>query len=232
MGKTLGELAGFAMLLLIWILFLNMLQDFKLMDRKKVLLLEKVSLSLWGAGMFYLVLGGFFYNISIDQASIFQYDVLWGYGDYGRIMNNLEGGEVNGFFVAIYLKIAHAIGSLFFKQYLSAAIYTSFLFAITYGCQVYFLFLKLFGKSKADNLLPFVCFFPYAYRLFLPSPASMVCCLTALIIGGIFRIKNFHWISFFSNRKLKVSGWVYYFVLCILASFNIMIYYTEMLLRK
>lgn len=229
MGKMLGELAGFAMLMLVWILFLNMLQEFKIVSKRRALLMGKVSLALWGTGIFYLVLGGFFYNISIGQASIFQYDVIWGYGNYAQIMNHVEAGNVNGVFSAFYLMIAHGIGKLFFKQYIPAAVYTSFFFAITYGTLLYFIFLKIFGKQKADKLLPFICFGPFSYKLFLPSPVSMCCCMTVLIMWGILHI----------NKKLtlmkveiQVSQWLYYFLLCILTASDIMLYYKEMLVRS
>ncbi len=228
MGKTLGELAGFAMLLLIWILFLNMLKEFKLIGKKKALLIEKVSLCLWGTGIFYLVLGGFFYNISIDKAGIFQYDVIWGYGNYAQMMNQVEAGRGDGIVSSFYLMIARGVGKIFFQQYLSATVYTSFFFAIAYGTQLYFIFLKIFGKQTADKLLPFICFCPLAYQLFLPSPISMCCCILVLISGSIF----------YGSRKftlpkaeIRVSEWLYYFLLCILTALNIMLYYREMVVR-
>lgn len=228
MGKMLGELAGFAMLLLIWILFLNMLKEFKLISKERAVLVGKVSLCLWGTGIFYLVLGGFFYNISIGQASIFQYDVIWGYGDYAQIMSQVETGNVKGIFGALYLMLARGTGKLFFKQYLSATVYTSFFFAITYGTQLYFLFLKMFGKQRADKLLLFICFCPFAYKLFLPSPVSMCCCMVVLIIQGIFHV-NKMFVS--AKAGIRVSPWLYNFLLCILTAFNIMLYYKEMLIR-
>ncbi len=201
MGKLIGESAGFLMLLLIWILFLNMLKEFHLLRKERAALLGKVSLCLWGTGIFYLVLGGFFYNISIGQASIFQYDVIWGYGDYAQI----------------------------FEQYLSAAVYTSFFFAIAYGTQLYFLFFKIFGRQSADKLLPFICFCPFAYKLFLPSPVSMCCCLAVLIVQGIFQAgKRFPSLK----AGFRISPWLYNFLLCILTAFNVMLYYKEMLLGR
>lgn len=228
MGKTIGELAGFAMLLLIWVLFLNMLKELKLIRKEKALLIGKVSLCIWGAGIIYLVLGGFFYNISIDRAGIFQYDVIWGYGSYGQIMSQVENGSVQGIFSMIYLMIARGVGTLFFKQYLSAAIYTSFLFAIAFGTQLYFLFLKSFGSQWAEKLLLFMINFPFSYKLFLPSPVSMICCLVVMIVGGaIYGRKPFRQ----TGISCKISGWLYYFLLCAFVSVNIMLYYKEMLLR-
>lgn len=101
MGKTIGEAAGFSMLLLIWILFLNMLKELNISDSKHITLIRKISLSLFGTGVFYLVLGGFFYNISIGQTGIFQYDVVWGYGNYARLMDKVEQGTGNGLFSKI-----------------------------------------------------------------------------------------------------------------------------------
>ena len=229
MGKMIGELAGFAMLLLIWMLFLNMLKEFNLVDEKRILLIRKVSLCLWGTGMFYLVLGGFFFNISIDQASIFQYDVVWGYGNYAQMMAHAEDGIAQGIFSRIYLLIVRGIGNIFFKQFISATIYTSFLFAITYGTLLYFIFLDLFGKTNADKLLLLACFCPFAYKLFLPSPVSMVCCMTVLVIWIVLR-KNKNFIS--QKIKIRISDWLYYFLLCILTASSIMIYYREMLFRN
>ena len=228
MGKTIGELAGFAMLLLIWILFLNMLGELELLKKEKSLLIEKVSLSIWGTGIVYLVLGGFFYNISIDRTGIFQYDVIWGYGSYGQIMNQVENGSVQGVISKIYLMIARGIGAVFFKQYISAAVYTSFVFAIASGTQLYFLFRKSLGSRRAEKLLLLMIGFPFSYKLFLPSPVSMVCCLIILIAGGLI----------YAGRSLrllviscKISDWLYYFLLCAFLSVNIMLYYNEILLR-
>lgn len=116
MGKTIGEAAGFSMLLLIWILFLNMLKELNISDSKHITLIRKISLSLFGTGVFYLVLGGFFYNISIGQTGIFQYDVVWGYGNYARLMDKVEQGTGNGLFSMIYLLIARGIGTLFLNN--------------------------------------------------------------------------------------------------------------------
>lgn len=226
MGNTIGESAGFAMLLLIWILFLNMLKELNLISTERMALIRKVSLYLLGAGLIYLVLGGFFYNISIDQASIFQYDVVWGYGNYAQVMGQLESGirNGNGFFSMIYLLVARGIGTLLFKQYIPAAFYTSFFFAIAFGVRLYYLFLKAFGSQSAQNLLFLVFVCPFSYKLFLPSPASMVCCLAVFAFSSI-HIK-------LPKINLKVSHWSYYFLLIILTSTNIMLYYKEMLLRK
>lgn len=229
MGKTIGELAGFAMLLLIWILFLNMLGELKLIKREKVLLTGKVSLSVWGAGIVYLVLGGFFYNISVDRTGIFQYDIIWGYGSYGQIMNQVESGSVQGIVSMIYLMIARGVGTVFFKQYISGAIYTSFLFAIVCGTLLYFLLRESLGSKWAEKLLLLMLGFPFSYRLFLPSPVSMVCCLAVMIAGGlIYACRSF-------RRPVivcKISDWLYYFLLCAFLSVNIMFYYNEILLRQ
>lgn len=228
MGKTIGELAGFAMLVLIWVLFLNMLQELKLIKKEKALLTGRVSLCLWLTGLFYLLLGGFFYNISIDRAAVFQYDVIWGYGSYGQIMSWLESGRVQGIFSMIYLMFARGMGKIFFSQYLSAAIYTSFLFAIAFGTQLYFLLRKALGSQAAEKLLLLTFVFPFSYKLFLPSPASMVCALTIMIAGGIaYNRRHFRQLKV----SFRISGWLYCFLLCTFVSLNIMLYYKEMLLR-
>lgn len=224
MGKTIGEAAGFAMLLLIWILFLNMLKEFNLSDSKRITFIRKISLSLFGVGIFYLVLGGFFYNISVGQAGIFQYDVIWGYGNYAQLMNKVEQGTGSGLFSMIYLSAARKMGILFFKQYVSAAVYTSFFFAIAFGVRLYFLFENLFGSRIGQNLLILVFVCPFSYRLFLPSTSSMVCCLLTFAVSGIHRK--------LPEIKTKISCWGYLSVLVILTSVNIMLYYREMLLRK
>lgn len=226
MGKLLGEAAGFAMLLLIWILFLNMLKELNLIRSERMTLIRKVSLYLWGAGIVYLVLGGFFYNISVGSTSIFQYDVVWGYGNYGRLMEQVENekGNGNGLFSMMYLLAARGIGTLFFKQYISGAVYTSFFFAIAFGVRLYDLFLKGFGSQKAQRLLLLVFVFPFSYKLFLPSPASLVCWLIVMALGSM-NIK-------ISKIKTEISHWSYLFFLVILTSVNIMLYYKEMLLRK
>lgn len=228
MGKLLGEAAGFAMLLLIWILFLNMLKELNLIRSERMTLIRKVSLYLWGAGIVYLVLGGFFYNISVGSTSIFQYDVVWGYGNYGQLMDEVENGtgngNGNGLFSMMYLLAARGIGTLFFKQYVSGAVYTSFFFAIAFGVVLYGLLLKGFGSQKAQRLLILVFVFPFSYKLFLPSPASLVCCLLIMALGSM-NIK-------LSKIKVEISYWSYLFLLVILTSINIMLYYKEMLLRK
>ena len=224
MGKTIGEAAGFSMLLLICILFLNMLKELNISDSKHITLIRKISLSLFGTGVFYLVLGGFFYNISIGQTGIFQYDVVWGYGNYARLMDKVEQGTGNGLFSMIYLLIARGIGTLFFKQYISAAVYTSFFFAIAFGICLYFLFQNQFGSQNGQKLLLLVFVCPFSYKLFLPSPASIICFLLALAVFSI-HIK-------LPKVNLKISCWSYQFLLVILTSINIMLYYKEMLLRK
>lgn len=226
MGKAIGELAGFAMLLLIGMLFLNMLKEFGLADEKKALLVRKLSLCLWGAGMFYLALGGFFYNISIGQASIFQYDVVWGYGNYAQMMEHVEDGNVQGVFSGIYLLAVRGIGRIFFQQYLTAAIYTSFLFAIAGGILCYFILLEMFDRQNADKLILLACFCPFAHKLFLPSPASMVCFIAVLAVWGVLHLnKNLT----LPKVKIRISDWLYYFFLCMFTAAGIMIYYKEML---
>lgn len=224
MGKTIGESAGFAMLLLIWILFLNMLKEIKLISPERMHLIRKISLFLFGAGIFYLVLGGFFYNISVGQSGIFQYDVVWGYGSYAQMMSKVEQGTGNGLFSMIYLLAARTAGTLFFRQYISAAIYTSFFFAIAFGVRLYFLFENHFGSQSGKNLLLLVFVCPFSYKLFLPSPASMICCLLIFAVSSI-RIK-------LPKIQIKNSCWSYQFLLVILTSVNIMLYYKEMLLGK
>lgn len=229
MGKLIGELAGFAMLFLIWILFLNMLGDFKVVSNGRIAAIRKVSVGIWGVGFFYILLGGFFYNISVGHSSIFQYDMIWGYGAYAEIMENVEAGSVGGIFRYGYLMIARFLGRVFFNQYLSATIYTSFLFAILYGIIIYDILTKSFEKEMADRILTLLFSVPFAYKLFLPSPASMICCLIALALWGILgRNKSIHpW-----KKQNRLSPWIYNLTLCLLVAVNTMFYYKEMLLRQ
>lgn len=112
----------------------------------------------------------------------------------------------------------------FFKQYISAAVYTSFFFAIAFGICLYFLFQNQFGSQSGQKLLLLVFVCPFSYKLFLPSPASIICFLLALAVFSI-HIK-------LPKVNLKISCWSYQFLLVILTSINIMLYYKEMLLRK
>lgn len=229
MGKFIGETAGFAMLILIWILFLTMLQEFKIIDKKYVVLIRKVSLYIIAIGLGYLMLGCFFYNISVGEAGVFQYDTIWGYGNYLYMMKQAECGMGEGLVNRLYLSISHIAGRLFFGQYISALIYVSFMFSILYGLSIYFWIYRFLSKGTADKFFIFFFLYPLSYKLFLPSPMSMVCCFFSVLLWLICDVLGM------KNPILKISSrcthWAYNLILCICVGINTMFYYTEILVQ-
>lgn len=229
MGNWIGETAGFIMLLLIGALFLTMLKEFHLIGEKRIAEVKKIALYTFMSGYAYLSIGGLIYNVSVSPSGIFKYNVVWNYGNYAKLMDGVESGICEGLFNTIYIKIAHLTGSIFFKQYLSSTIYTSFILAVIFAIILYIIEGRLFGEETADRLLPFTYVWPFSYKLFLPSPVSFMCCMFGgiiLLVLSLGKHKN--------GIKPRVlnTGWIYQLALSILCAANIMIYYLELVGRR
>lgn len=229
MSKFIGESAGFALLILIWILVLQMVKEFHILPEDKAKEVRKVSVFIFAAGIGYLVSGGFFYNASVEKTSIFQYDVIWNYGNYAKIIEGVKGGSCHGFFNMLFAKAAYAVGTVFFKQYLSAAVYTSMFFSVFFGTGGYFLIKRLTDRETAWKLLPFLFLWPGAYKMFLPSPASLIGCIFILLLWCFLHKKK---VIIQNPIRQAYRGWVYDSALCFFCALNMMIYYTEVVVRR
>lgn len=229
MGNWIGETAGFAMLFLIGALFLTMLKEFRLIKGDTAARAGKTALYAFGSGFAYLSLGGLIYNASVGTGGIFEYNVVWDYGNYAKVMAGAESGECDGLFNTLYIKIAHLAGSVLFGQYLSATIYTSFLFAVLFALILYAAEGRLFGREAAESLLPFTFVWPFSYKLFLPSPVSLMCCLFGVIV-----VCALHAGWHRQEVKLRITdgGWGYQLALGILCAANAMVYYLELVGRR
>lgn len=228
MGNWIGEMSGFCMLVLIVALFFMMLEEFRLL--KDTVAAELRGIALYGflCGLGYLSVGGLFYNASVDSSGIMEYGKVWNYGGYAVIMAGAESGSFSGgFFDEIYGRAVRLAGAIFFGQYISAAVYTSFFFAVLFAWILYRAESRLVGKENADSLLPFTFLWPFSYRLFLPSPVSLVCCILAGIAAAVLLCKK--------QAKVPVvkisAGWAYQVALCFTCAVNVMIYYTEIVRR-
>lgn len=193
MGRFLGELSGFLMILLIATLFTKLLWDIKWIKKKETLLcFIRQSLFVVAIGLFYLFIGGMIFNYTMgQQVSIAEIETVWNYGNFETVLSGLEQGSSQGILNTIYVKIVHLMGTIFFKQYIACAIYISFIFTVL-AVWVFFCTIKrLFNQQAAWYFITLGMVIPYAYHLFLPSPSSMVCLIAALIFYGIVRVGKF-----------------------------------------
>ena len=222
MGKFLGELGGFLMILLIVTLFIKLLWDTKIIKKMETInCFRKVSLFTIGMGVFYLFIGGFVYNYSQgQQVSIAEIETIWNYGNYGNILTGLEQGSGQGILDTIYIKLVYSMGSIFFGQFVSCSIYVSFIFTVIAVWLCFCGIKRIFGETAAWYVVTLGLVLPYAFQLFLPSSSSMICLLASIIFYGIVRKGNFK-----ASDKVRSFQWNHFWtenmwvLICILSSF-------------
>lgn len=226
MNVFVGEAAAYGMLVLIWTLLLVFFKECKIAPIRRNAF--TCSYLVMGIGLGYLLLGGFFYNLLGGQASVLQYDMIWGFGDYGELLQNVESGSVKGLFAGAYLLLARALGTIFFAEYKAALIYVSFLLSLLTGLMLQSILEKLFEEAWQKRLWVLFFALPYAYRMFLPSAHGLV---LFLIVGVFWLVLNL-----VKVRKRHIPDGVYLnlgygLTLSILAGFNTALYFVEMVKR-
>lgn len=222
MGKFFGEFSGFLMIILIALLFVKLLWDLKIIKKTETISnFKKISLFTIGIGMMYLFVGGMIYNMKQgEQVSFAETSIIWNYGDFGKILIGLEGGNVQGIFNTIYVKLALAMGSIFFGQFLACSIYISFILSVL-TIWIYFCGIKrILGETGAWYIITICLVFPYAFHLFLYSSISLICFFAAVLFYLIVRkgnyrvpdkVKLFQWNNFWMENLWLVT--------CILGGF-------------
>lgn len=222
MGKFLGELSGFLMILLIATLFIKLLWDTKIIRKMETInCFRKVSLFTIGIGLLYLFMGGFVYNFSKgQQVSIAEIETIWNYGNFGNILTGLEQGSGQSVLDTIYIKFVSGMGSIFFGQFVACSIYVSFIFTVI-AVWLWFCGIKrIFGEAAAWYFVTLGLVLPYAFQLFLPSSSSMICLLASIIFYGIARKGNFK-----ASDKVRLYQWKHFWteniwvLTCILSGF-------------
>lgn len=226
MNVFVGEVAAYGMLILIWTLLLVFFKECKILPVKREAFTG--SYLVMGIGFGYLLLGGFFYQLSGGQASVLQYDTIWGFGSYGELLWNVESGSVEGLFSTLYLLLARGIGTIFFGQYQAGLIYASFLLTLLTGLMLQGILEKCSDELWQKRLWVLFFVLPYAYRLFLPSAHALV---VFLIVGVIWLV-----LRLVPVTKLVTSNsfWVrlgYGTVLALLAGLNTALYFVDMYKR-
>ncbi len=226
MNVFVGEVAAYGMLVLIWTLLLIFFKECKILPVKREAFTGSYLVIAIGLG--YLLLGGFIYNLMGGQASVLQYDIVWGFGSYGELLQNVEGGSVEGIFTGLYLLLARGLGTLFFGEYKAGLIYTSFLLTLLTGLMLQGVLERLFEKVWQKRLWVLFFVVPYAHRMFLPSAHAL----------GIFLIVGAGWLllRFVKVKRLDIKenyyvGLGYGLVLTILACLNTGLYFVEMMKR-
>ncbi len=186
MNVFIGEIAGIAMLILIWTLLLKFLKESELVKIDKECFIS--SYLVMAIGFAYLLLGGFIYNVLGGEASVLKYDVVWGFGDYAVFWQNCEAGRVEGIFSALYLLLARGISNIFFKEYIAGPIYTSFLLTLLSGLMLQGICRKFLPEQWWRRAWFLFFIVPGAHNLFLPSVNSLI---AFMIIGVIWIITHF-----------------------------------------
>ncbi|MBQ9141505.1 MAG: hypothetical protein IJX63_06880 [Lachnospiraceae bacterium] len=226
MNVFVGEVAAYGMLILIWTLLLVFFRECKIVPVRREAF--TCSYLVMGIGFGYLLLGGFLYNLLGGQASVLQYDTVWGFGDYGELLQNAEDGSVEGIFVGLYLLLARGIGALFFAEYKAGLIYTSFLLTLLTGLLLQGILERLFEEAWQKRLWVLFFVLPYAHRLFLPSSHAVG---MFLIVGAGWLLLHFVKVEKIMIKEKEYLGLGYGLVLTILASLNTVLYFAEMVKR-
>ena len=221
-----GEMAAFGMLILIWTLLLVMVKEFKILPVERESFCSSYIVMAIGLG--YLLLGSFFYNLFVGQASVLDYDVIWGFGSYGELLQKVQEGSVQGIFNTGYLLLARGVGTLFFKEYQVALIYVSFFLTLLTG-----LMLQGILKQTVDAVWQkrlWVMFFvlPYAHRFFLPSAYGLV---MFCIVGAVWLL-----LRFVPVKRVRIvdnfyTQLVYGVLFVCMAGGNTVLYFMEMVTR-
>lgn len=226
MNVFVGEVAAYGMLILIWTLLLICFKECKLLPVTGETFTS--SYLVMGIGFGYLLLGGFFYNLFGGQASVLQYDTVWGFGSYGEMLQNVEAGSVEGVFANLYLLLARGLGKLFFGQYEAGLIYASFLLTLLTGLMLQGLLEKVMDVTWQKRVWILFFVLPYAYRMFLPSAHALV---MFALVGTVWLVVRLVPVP---KLRKEDSFWVrlgYGLVLAILAGWNTVLYFVEMMTR-
>lgn len=221
-----GEMAAFGMLILIWTLFLVMLKEFRILPVARENFVG--SYTVMGIGLGYLLLGSFFYNLFVTQASVLDYDVIWGFGSYGELLQQVQEGSVQGIFRKWYLLMGRELGTLFFREYQVGLIYVSFLLTLLTGLMLQGILKRFVEEAWQERLWLLFFLLPYAYRLFLPSEHGLV---MFLIVGAVWLL-----VQFVPVKRLKLGNgfyaqMIYGVALIFLAGGNTILYFMEMVKR-
>lgn len=226
MNVFVGEVAAFCMLLFIWTLLLVFFRECKILPVGREAFTG--SYLVMGIGFCYLLLGGFLYNLLGGQASVLQYDMVWGFGSYGELLQNAENGSVEGLFAGMYLLLARGLGKLFFGQYKAGLIYAGFLLALLTGLMLQGILEKLLDEIWQKRVWVLFFVLPYAHRLFLPSAHAL---LLFLVTGVVWLVLSLVKVPRLQTQDGFYIRLAYGLVLTILAGLNTVIYFAEMVKR-
>lgn len=218
-----GEIAAFGMLALIWTLLLVFLKECKILPIKRESFTS--SYMVMGIGLGYLLLGGFIYNLRCGQASVLQYDVVWGFGRYGELLENVTEGRAGSLFSEAYLCMARGLGALFFGEYKAGLFYLSFLLTLFNSLMLQDILEKLFDEVNQKRLWILFFVLPYSYRLFLPSPHALLLFLVVGVVWVVFLLKKVKRMVLQDNYYRTLG---YGIVLTIFTCLNTVLYFTEM----
>ncbi len=185
MNVFVGEIAAYAMLILIWTLLLKFLQETGWIKVEKECFVSSYLVIAIGFG--YLLMGGFIYNLLGGQASVLKYDTVWGFGEYAIYLQNCEEGSVDGLFSTLYLLLARGIGTIFFKEYVVCTIYTSFLLMLLTGLVLQGICRKCFDECWWRRVWFLFFLIPGVYRMFLPSEKSLICFIVVGVLWILIR---------------------------------------------
>ena len=226
MNVFVGEVAAYGMLILIWTLLLVFFKECKILPVTKKSFID--SYMVMGIGFGYLLLGGFFYNLFGGQASVLQYDMVWGFGSYGEMLQNVESSSVEGVFSSLYLLLARGLGKLFFGQYKAGLIYASFLLTLCTGLMLQRILEKIMDTTWQKRAWVLFFVLPYAYRLFLPCSYAMV---MFVLVGVASLVLHFVPVQKMQEEDGFYVRLGYGLMLTVLACWNCALYFTEMMTR-
>lgn len=226
MNIFVGEVAAYGMLILIWTLLLVFFRECKIFPIKREAFTGSYLIIAVGFG--YLLLGGFFYNLLGNQASALQYDVVWNFGSYGEMLQNVESGKVKGLFASMYLLLARGVGTLFFGEYGAGLIYTSFLLTLLTGLMLQGILEKFLDEVWQKKIWILFFVLPYSYRMFLPSHHSII---VFFLIGIVWLELCFIPVPKLKKREGFYVDLGYGLILTILAGLNTVLYFAEMVKR-
>lgn len=226
MNVFVGEVAAYGMLILIWTLLLVFFKECKILPVGREAFTG--SYLVMGIGLGYMLLGGFLYNLLGGQASVLQYDAVWGFGSYGELLQNVENGSVEGLLAGLYLLMARGLGAVFFGEYKAGLIYASFLLTLLTGLMLQGILERLFEKAWQKRLWVLFFVLPYAHRMFLPSAHALG---MFFIVGAGWLLLRFVKVERIVIKENYYVGLGYGLVLTVLASLNTVLCFVEMLKR-
>ena len=116
---------------------------------------------------------------------------------------------------------------LFFGQYVTGTIYTSFFFSSLSAVFISFLLNEFFRTKTCKRILVLVFLFPFSYRMFLPCSLSMGVFLTVLI--AYISVRNLVVFPARLTIRLLNNDWVYQTSVFLLAAINMCMLYGEVI---